>query len=181
LHACAAVPPGMDAAVVVCGPSGVGKSSLTVGLIEAGWRAVSEDICTVDLRGDDPVIWPGPPWVRREGAGPAGSTARFTTMDKTAWDIAPWQIDSPVAIASFVFLRPPGSPSVQRDALTQAEALPLLARTILWLGDQQHRASATFGPCVRVAGSAPAMRVRLPRAEGWLEEAEPVLRAASEV
>ena len=52
-------------AVVIAGSPGSGKSSSLVGLIDAGWNAISEDVCIVDLGAAIPQIWPGPPWVRR--------------------------------------------------------------------------------------------------------------------
>ena len=63
VHASACVNDGE--AVVFCGPSGSGKSSALVRLLDAGWRGLTEDVCCFDMRGRQPMAWPGPPWVRR--------------------------------------------------------------------------------------------------------------------
>ncbi len=176
LHACAAVPPDGDRAVVVCAASGTGKSTLLVRLIEAGWQAVTEDVSIVDLREDNLVIWPGPPWVRREGNGPPRSRPRFTTADKTAWDIAPWQVDRAVGIARIVFMEPAGGSSIEWQVLDRPRAIADLARFSIWLGDPATRAAATFSPTVAIAGAVPAARLRLPVTAGWAEQAEAKLR-----
>ncbi len=175
LHACAAVPPGDDRAVVVCGTSGTGKSTLTVGLLAAGWTAVSEDLCVVDVRGDQPVVWPGPPWVRRDGEGPPGSNPRFQTADKVAWDIAPWQIDGSTPIRQIVFMDRAGGDEVEWESIDLADAIPRLARLTSWLGDPAERANETFSSCVKVAGAAPSARLRLPVGDDWVERAEATL------
>ena len=179
LHACAAIPPRGDGAVVVCGTSGTGKSSLTVGLMAAGWTAVSEDLCVVDLREDRPMVWPGPPWVRQDGDGPPGSTPRFQTAEKTAWDIAPWQIDRPVAIDRLVFMERAGGETVLWEPMDVGDAIARLARLTSWLGDPDERANVTFASCVKVAGAAPAARLRLPVGEDWVTLAETALRVPS--
>ena len=174
LHACSAIPPGRDDAVVVCGASGTGKSSVLVGLIEAGWRALSEDVSVVDLR-DGAAVWPGPPWVRSTGAGPRGTGERFRTPDKTAWDIAPHQSQDPTPISDIVFLERPGGATIEIEGVDRAEAIGRLARSAIWLIGSEGRASATFGPCVDVAGAGPATRLRLPVEPDWLDRAVSVL------
>lgn len=177
LHACSAIPPNEHDAVVVCGSSGTGKSTLLLALIAAGWKAVSEDLCVIDTRGEEPVVWPGPPWLRRAGGGPAGSRPRFQTAEKTAWDIEPWQVDRPVVVGSLVFLEPPAGDSVMRTPIDRAEAVASLALRTAWLGERSLRAAATFSPSVTLAGAAYATRLRFPLSEGWASEAEGVLRA----
>ncbi len=176
LHACAAVPPSGDRAVIVCGSSGSGKSSLVVGLISSGWNAVSEDLSVVDLRNDTPMVWPGPPWVRREGEGPPSAGARFETADKTAWDIARWQVDRPMPIARVVFLDRPGGDSVVWESVDRSHAIASIARFTSWLGDQADRAKSTFGACVKIAGAVEPARMRLPVTDDWLSVAESTLR-----
>jgi hypothetical protein len=175
LHACAAVPPNDDGAVVVCGTSGTGKSTLTVGLLAAGWTTVTEDLCVVDLRNDAPTVWPGPPWVRRDGEGPVDSEPRFKTADKVAWDIAPWQIDRPAPIQQIVFMERAGGDSVIWESIDRADAIPRLARLTSWLGDPAERANETFASCVKVAGAAPSARLRLPVGDDWVAHAEAAL------
>ncbi len=176
LHACSAVPPGAQNAVLVCGSSGAGKSTLLVALIAAGWRAVSEDLCVVDTRGKLPVVWPGPPWIRRDGDGPKDSRPRFQTAEKTAWDIAPWQVDRPVVVGRVVFLEHAGGTSIMREHVDRAAGVASLARMTAWLSEPSLRAAATFGPSVELAGAAPAMRLRLPVSADWTTDAEEILR-----
>ncbi len=175
LHACAAVPPGGLGASVICASSGTGKSSLLVGLIEAGWRAVTEDVSVVDLRRASPVVWAGPPWVRRADVGPSGSTARFETRDKTAWDITPWLVSDPVEVAEIVFLQPAGGTAVSQGRLEASAAIRSLAHSTVWLIEHDRRAAQTFGPITRVASSVPASTLRLPISDDWLDVAVSVL------
>lgn len=175
LHAAACVRGGE--AVVVCGSSGSGKSSLLVALVTAGWQPISEDMCVIDLRHDAAVVWPGPPWVRRAGAGPPGAGTRFDAVDKTAWDIAPWQVDEPQPLGRLVFLEPAGGDRVVHEPVTRPDAIAALARHTVWLGVQDERSIATFGPCVRITGAVPATRLRLPVSDSWLDLAVGALAA----
>lgn len=176
LHACAAIAPGRTAATVVCGRAGTGKSSLLVGLLDAGWLAVSEDVCVVDLRDSTPVVWPGPPWVRRAGPGPADSSlARFETPDKVAWDIASRQAIDPAPVAEILFLEPAGGERTEEETLSAADAIRRLTWSTIWLTDPDDRAPATFH---RIAGLSKAMRcgrVRFPVSDDWVREAVAVL------
>ena len=151
-------------AVVLCGDTGSGKSSLLVALIDGGWRAVSEDVCALDLRREPPLVWPGPPWVRRaygEG-GPTGARLRFHTPDKAAWDIAPWQVEAAVPVSRLVFLDPPRADAPAWQTVSRAEAVAALARHAVWLADPARRARASFGPVVEVTAQVPGFRSRLP-------------------
>ncbi len=176
LHAAACARAGE--ADVVCGASGSGKSSLLVALVTAGWQAISEDMCVVDLRGEPPAVWPGPPWVRSADAGPPGATARFDAVDKTAWDITPWQVDEPQPLRRLVFLEPAGGDRVVHETVARPDAIAALARHTVWLGDQDQRSVATFGPCVQIAGAVPASRLQLPVSDSWLDLAVGALAAA---
>jgi hypothetical protein len=174
LHACAAVPPDGDGAVAVCSPSGGGKSTLLVHLIASGWHAVSEDICVVDLRADEPLVWPGPPWVRT--ADPvAHAKARFIAGDKTAWDIADRRTDRAKPLRRIVFMAPPsGDAPIIRDVETR-DAIPRAAAHVMWLGDPAERAHATFAATVRVVGSVPSTAVRVPHSADWTTTVEKLL------
>ncbi|HYZ93325.1 MAG TPA: hypothetical protein VFA34_13200 [Actinomycetota bacterium] len=180
LHACGAIPPDGDGAVIVCGPSGAGKSTLLVALIAAGWRAISEDLCVVDSREPSPVVWPGPPWIRRDGDGPEGSYARFRTAEKTAWDIAPWQVDRAAPIQQLVFMEHAAGDTIKTEDVDRADSVSHLARLTAWLGESSLRAAATFAPCVQLAGSAMATRVRFPVSDDWTTGAEKTLRRLAE-
>jgi hypothetical protein len=151
-----------------------------VGLVDRGWPAVSEDLCVLDLSGGRPVVWPGPPWVRRSHglAGPAGAQPRFSSPDKIAWDIESALVNHPVPLGEIVFLEEPGDASVERQSLVSSEVVRRLAAHALWLGRSDEKGPRLFGPIVDVAGSAPATALRMPRRESWLDELPDVLAAA---
>jgi hypothetical protein len=159
-----------DAAIVVCADSGSGKSSALVRLIDDGWRALSEDLCVIDLRdGTRPRLLPGPPWVRvaHGESGPRDAPVAFASLDKTAWDLAALRATVPVPLARVVLLDAPGGDAVLREDMSHADALRALARHAVWLLDSGERGRRLFEPVAKVASNVPATRVRLPRRDGW--------------
>jgi len=178
LHACAAVRPGGEEADLFCAKSGTGKSTLLAGLIGAGWRPVTEDVAVVDIRHPDaPVVWPGPPWVRVAGNGPAGSDELFTVNDKTSWDISAVQVHSPVAVRRVVFLDAPAGSSPAWTSLDRRASIGALPQHMVWIAEPDQKAAAVFGPTVALASRVSAARLRLPRANDWVERADAMLRS----
>jgi hypothetical protein len=168
-------------AIVVCADSGSGKSSMLVRLVDDGWRSLSEDLCTIDLREPQrPRVWPGPPWVRvaHGEPGPRGASVAFESADKTAWDLTGAHARGPVDLARVVLLEPPGGDEPTIDAMAHADALGALARHAVWLQDADERGRRLFEPVAKVAATVPAVRVRLPRRDGW-RDAVPELFAVS--
>jgi hypothetical protein len=157
--------------VLVTGPSGRGKSSLLVAAIDAGHRPVSEDLCVVDLRGPVPVVWPGPPWVRRrrDEPGPLGSPVRFHTYDKTAWDISARQVVGALPLACVLVLEPPDGAAPSLTPIARAEALRSLASGTVWLSDPAERETASFPAVARVSGVVPFASLQLPFSPSWLD------------
>ncbi len=166
--------------IVVCGDSGAGKSSLLVGLLDAGWTAVTEDLCAIDLRGPAPLVWPGPPWVRigRGKPGPIGSEPRFDSPYKTGWDIAFKQTTEPTAVTHLVLLQSPGGESPSVESVSHPDALHDLARHAVWLGDQSQRGRELFGPTAELISKVPAVRLRFPRRDSWLDQVSAFLPSA---
>jgi hypothetical protein len=166
-----------DQTLVICGDSGAGKSSLLVGLVDAGWTAVTEDLCTVDLRGEQPMVWPGPPWVRiaHGRAGPIGARPRFETGDKTAWDIASVQAREPRAVTQLVLLDTPGGEAPMVEAVAGSAAIRDIAHHAVWLGEQDERGRRLFRPTAEMATRVPTVRLRLPRHESWLDSVPELL------
>jgi hypothetical protein len=164
-------------AVLISGAPGRGKSSSLIALLAAGWQAVSEDMCTVDLRTDPPSVWPGPPWVRRaHGApGPPGADVRFRTPDKTAWDIAGQQVDRAVPIAQLIFLAEAGGDEVGDERLATADAVAALARDAVWLADPLDRGRRLFGPSIEFTSAVPVRRLRFPVSPAWTDQLVAVL------
>ncbi len=166
-----------DQTVVVCGDSGSGKSSTLVALVDAGWEALTEDVCAIDFRADRPVVWPGPPWVRvaRGQPGPRGSAVSFEAGDKTGWDLAMRQATRAQPLTHVVLLDEPGGEVAARESLPRADAIAALARHAVWLADPDDRAARLFGLTAHLAGRVPVFRVRLPRRESWVDEIPQVL------
>jgi hypothetical protein len=167
LHASACVHDGT--AVLICGAAGSGKSSTLVALLEAGWSTLTEDVCAIDLRGDVPMAWPGPPWVRRRHGekGPAGSSPRFESPDKVAWDIAPWQAPTAVPVSQLIFLDRPGGTRPERHALSQPEAVQALGGQAAWLLDPAEGPGRLFPAALELARHVHRARVRLPHDPSW--------------
>ena len=173
LHAAAASRPGESTAVVLAGPGGAGKSSSLVGLAEAGWTPLSEDVCVVDLSGPAPVVWPGPPWIRRRHGepGPGRATVLFETSEKTAWDVGRFR-DAPAPVPlEGLFLFDPPEPGVQptRIALEPGRAIGALAPHAVWLGDSREAARRLFGPVADLATRVPVSVLRLPVSDDWID------------
>ena len=171
LHAAAACRDGR--AVLIAGPGGTGKSSSLVGLAEAGWAPLSEDVCVVDLSGPEPLVWPGPPWVRRHHGepGPRGSQVLFESSEKTAWDVAPFRdATGPVPVAGLVLLgRPTPGARPERVAVRRGEAIGALAPHAVWLGDSLEAGRRLFAPVAEAAARIPVSELRLPVADDWID------------
>jgi hypothetical protein len=167
-------------ALVVCGTSGAGKSSVLVRMVDVGWQAVSEDVCAIDVRSDTPMAWPGPPWVRRAygDPGPIGASLRFETPDKAAWDLEPWQPQGPVPVERLVFLDPPGGDAPQWLPLRQPEAARDLARHAAWIADPTEAPGRLFPLALELTKRVQCDHLRLPRTRSWLEGLPDVLGAA---
>lgn len=158
-----------DDAVVVCADSGSGKSSTLIRLVDDGWRSLSEDLCTLDLRDGRPRVWPGPPWVRvaHGEPGPRDATPAFDSSDKTAWDVSARQAPTAVPLGRVFLLEPPGGDETFTETLPASAALRALARHAVWLEDPDARGQQLFGPVAELVSRVPVVRVRLPRRDGW--------------
>lgn len=163
-------------AVLVAGVGGAGKSSLLIRLTDAGWAPLTEDVCLVEIDGDLPRAWPGPPWVRvRTGEpGPAGAQTRFVSGLKTAWSL-PGQPTRPVAVAMLVLLERCTGPQVRAERLGPAAALPALATHAVWLGDPDERSRGLFAPVASAARRIEVVRLSVPTRPDWFEVVRPVV------
>jgi len=158
-------------AVVLCGASGRGKSSLLVALVDAGWEAISEDVCAIAVRDGLAEVWPGPPWVRlgHGQRGPRGTKACFTTVDKVAWDLAARRAQAPVAVDQVVLLEEPGGDRAWMQAVDRAALVRELAPHTVWLADPAQRAARLFPLVVALSRCVRSTRLRLPRSPSWLD------------
>lgn len=177
LHAAAASLSGR--AVLIAGPGGTGKSSSLVGLVDAGWTPLSEDVCVVDLSGAEPLVWPGPPWVRRRHGelGPRGAKPLFETSEKAAWDLGPFRnAPEPAPVAELVLLEPPAEGATpMRKALRRGDAIGALAPHSVWLGDARDTGRRLFGPVAEAVARVPVSVLQLPVAENWVDLLVPLL------
>ena len=169
LHA-AAVSSG-ESALVLAGGSGTGKSTALIGLMDAGWTPISEDVSVVDLNQLTPTIWPGPPWVRlhHDKPGPKSAEESFRTSEKTAWDLRPWVASAPARLERLVVLEPPGGSEVRLERLGRADAIREIARHLVWLGRPDERSRRLFNPLVQLATRLEVSRLRLPADPRWVD------------
>jgi hypothetical protein len=58
LHAATLLAPGAAAAIAICGPSGVGKSTLAVELSRRGWLLLADDTTRITWDGRQALAWP---------------------------------------------------------------------------------------------------------------------------
>lgn len=177
LHAAAASRCGK--AVLIAGPGGTGKSSSLVGLVDAGWTPLSEDVCVIDLSGPDPLVWPGPPWVRRRHGedGPKGAPVLFESSEKTAWDVGSFrEAIGPTPVRDLVLLEPPApGANPERTLLQRGAGIGALAPHAVWLGDRREVARRLFGPVANAATRIPASILRLPIRDDWVDVLLPLL------
>jgi hypothetical protein len=173
-----------ESAVLLCAEGGRGKSSLLIGLVGAGWQAVSEDQCVieVDERGRH-IVWPGPNWVRLKQGAPAPPAPvdgrRFEALDKVGWDLDAWMAHRPARLDRIVFLEPPGGDEPVCEPISQETAIAKLAEHATWLQKQEAFAESVLPQAVNLALHVPAVRVRIPRHTDWLTEGVALLTAAA--
>lgn len=161
-----------DSAVLLCAMGGGGKSSLMVGLIGAGWQAISEDQCVIepDETGDY-RIWPGYNWVRfKQGVPPVSpvSERRFEAVDKVAWQLDGWMARAPARLDRIVFLEPPGGDEPLWEPVSSDDAITAVTRQSTWLHNQDSFIPVVLPQIVNLAVRVPAYRMRLPFTDDWL-------------
>ena len=179
LHGSAACLDG--SAVLLCAQGGSGKSSLLMGLVTAGWQALSEDQCAVDLDEDGQHrIWPGPNWVRlKHGATRTPLVAdvapRFEALDKIAWDLGASIAHAPARLERVVLLEEPGGEEVVWEPIRPDAVVAGLTAHATWIQRPDRFAAAVLPHIVKLAISVPGFRMRIPRQSDWLEHGVSVL------
>lgn len=106
-----------DRAVLFCGPSGEGKSTLAAALCEAGHELVADDFCRIELReGAAPLVHPNGRQMRlwedaTEGLGIAGRRGAQVRAAIRKFYVAPRAVASrPLAIGAIYALREARAP-----------------------------------------------------------------------
>jgi hypothetical protein len=150
-------------AIVVCGPSGRGKSTLAAVLGLGGAPVLAEDAVALSLGSEGPLVWPGPLGVRLDARtaralhAPVARQARGKLL--CAQRDSP-ERPEPVALAAIVFLEPRGGSAMTIRRLRATEALAQAFPNVFRL-DRGSWQSA-FDRTALLTGAAPSYTVRLP-------------------
>jgi hypothetical protein len=161
LHASAVAVGGR--AVLFCGPTGRGKSTLALALGEAGHGVLGEDGVAVSLGREGPVAYPGARGIRVRGLAADG--ARRTDL---APDPGPGE-PPPCPVAAVVLLGERGE-ALSIERLPAARGLALLTPNLVHSGGRAAIATA-FGGLARLLHTVPAFRASLPEGLGSLPSA----------
>lgn len=141
-----------DGAIVFCGPSRRGKSTLARTLGGLGHPLLAEDGIAVSLEGDGPTAYPGARGVRLR-----------RPLAETSVELAPDpgpEEPGPSPVRAVVLLRERGE-SLTLEPLEPARALALLTPNLVHSGSRKAIAAA-FGRLARLLRSVPALGAALP-------------------
>ncbi len=165
LHACAVQ--ASAGALVFCGPSGRGKSTLAHALGRRGCPVVSEDGAAIELSGTAPLAFPGPRGVRVRNRSDDGGVTLSLLADPGPGEPAPCEV---AAIAQL----DERGPRLAVEPLSAAHALALLTPNLVHTGSRPSLAQA-FAGLGLLLRAVPAFRVSLPEGLATLDAASPEL------
>jgi hypothetical protein len=151
LHAAAVEAGGR--AIVFCGPSLRGKSTLARALAESGCRLIGEDGIAIELGEGGPVAYPGARGVRMRSRDDEGLLRTGLLEDPGPGE------PQPCAVAAVVLLGERGA-GFEAEPLPAARALTLLTPNLIHTGGRQAIAAA-FQRLAAVLSSVPAFSVSL--------------------
>lgn len=155
-------------AVLFCGPTGRGKSTLARTLGEAGHPVLGEDGVAVELGEDGPVVYPGARGIRvRVPAANGGANTDLVA------DPAPGE-PTPCSVAAVALLGERGGESLSVEPLEPPRALALLTSHLVHSGSREEIAAA-FERLARLLHTVPAFRAGLPDDLAALPAAAPRL------
>jgi hypothetical protein len=141
-------------AVIFCGPTGRGKSTLALALGEAGYGVLAEDGVAIDLEGGEPVAYPGARGIRVRSLDPDGTRRTDLVPDPASGAPAPGPV------AAVVLLGERGE-ALAVEPLGPARGLALLTPNLTHSGGRAAISSA-FGRLARLLHTVPAFRASLP-------------------
>jgi len=141
-------------AVLFCGPTGRGKSSLVRALGESGRRVVGEDGICVSLAGGAPTAFPGARGIRVRRRGESGGVSPDLVPDPGPGE------PSPSPLAAIVLLRERGG-ALDVEALEPVRALPLLTPNLIHNGSRGEIGGA-FSLLAGALRTVPAFAASLP-------------------
>src|SRR6266702_2245306 len=107
LHASTVVPPGGSQAVAICGPSGVGKSTLAAELVQRGWSLLADDLTRVVHANSTVEAWPSSGGIKLTSDAMARLGLRAATLQEAAGGKKVWPTaaqDRPVPLGWIVLL-----------------------------------------------------------------------------
>jgi hypothetical protein len=115
-------------AVLLCGPSGRGKSTLAAALGSLGMPVLTEDAARLTTSAGSHLLWPGPRGVRLRARTAAALGIDQTSEVRGKDMVLPSgrEISEPRALAAVVVLAERAGEMLQMRRLTAAEALPEL-------------------------------------------------------
>ncbi|HEY6549664.1 MAG TPA: hypothetical protein VIY71_00525 [Solirubrobacterales bacterium] len=143
-------------AVLFCGPTLRGKSTLARVLGEAGCRVLGEDGIAIGLDGDRPTAFPGARGVRVRSRNRNGGGRQRTNLVTDPGDGEP----PPCPVGTVVLLDERGG-ALEVEPLQPAQALALLTPNLIHSGGRA-AIGAAFSRLATLLRSVPALRVSLP-------------------
>jgi hypothetical protein len=143
-------------AVLFCGPTLRGKSTLARALGEAGCRVLGEDGIAIGLGGDRPTAFPGARGVRVRSHDRGGDGHRRASLVADPGAGEPL----PCPVGAIVLLGERGD-ALEVEPLEAAQALALLTPNLIHSGGRA-AIGATFARLATLLCSVPAFRVSLP-------------------
>ncbi|HEX2723082.1 MAG TPA: hypothetical protein VHM24_09190 [Gemmatimonadaceae bacterium] len=143
-------------ALLIVGPSGQGKSSLSIFLCRAGWRYLSDELAPIQINGGTVLPYPRSP-VRRIPPGRYLATDEMGAVETETWPVPAGMIGTEAAIGSILFPEfAPGGETIV-GVLTPGEAsLGLIRNAFHSPGDRAHGVAAS----ARLASVIPCRSIR---------------------
>lgn len=143
-------------AVIFCGPTQRGKSTLARALGEAGCRVLGEDGIAIGLAGEAPIAFPGARGVRMR-SGERGENGRWRT--RLVGDPGGGE-PPPSPVGAIVLLGERGE-ELEVEPLERAQALALLTPNLIHSGGRA-AIGVAFAGLATLLGATPAFEVSLP-------------------
>jgi hypothetical protein len=171
LHAAAVEVDGR--AIVFCGPSLRGKSTLAKALAEAGCRLLGEDGIVLELAGQGPVAHPGARGVRIRQTDGNGRLRPVLLADPGPGAAGPCPVGALVLLGD-------RAAAFEAESLAPARALALLTPNLIHSGGRAAIATA-FQRLATALASVPALSVALPDDLNLLEQSAARLLDAGHV